>query len=405
MELLSPEIMDQIKPYTGDESENESTAERAIMAGNVMMQTKTAYTTAVKVQEPRRMAKIAHNVLQEAALAGSSFFYAWEVKDRRTGRSQRIEGPSIDLAMSMARNYGNCAIDVNMQDVGGYYLFTGIFVDLETGFTCPRLFRQRKGQNTGMKDTERQEDIVFQIGQSKAIRNAVVRAMPEWLVAKAIETAKDAELGKIKPENMHLARTRAISFFEPYGVTTERMESNIGRPVDQWTPQDIVNLRGMATAVKEGRVSADELFPAAEPEKKIKPDDPKPELKKERKHAEKTTPAAPVPVAEGGGDVAKNGIGNTGHNGNQERGDAPIHEDSQPETNADPTPDEIALADAMNEIDEYYLRDWNEIENPWRVVRLFHKSGAKKQPFISDLMIELGHNAGMLDMRCKAFGI
>lgn len=126
----------------------------------------------------------------------------------------------------------------------------------------------------------------------------------------------------------------------------------------------------------------------------------KPELKKERKHAEKTTPDSPVPVAESGGDVA------TGSNPvptNTTTSNSDNAQDSA--TDDGPTPDEIALADAMNGIDEHYLRDWNEIENPWRVVRLFLKSGAKKQPFIGNLMKELGHNATMLEMRCKAFGI
>jgi hypothetical protein len=116
----------------------------------------------------------------------------------------------------------------------------------------------------GKFDRDRQEDIVFQIGQSKAIRNAIVRAMPAWLVDQAIETAQGAELKQIKPENIHKARANVMQFFSTYAVTLECIEAKVGRAVDEWTAQDIVDLRGNATALKEGRVAPEVLFPPVE---------------------------------------------------------------------------------------------------------------------------------------------
>ena len=176
----------------------------------------------------------------------------------------------IKLAMSLARNYENCAVDVDVTETPTHYLFRGVFIDLETGFTYTRLFRQRKGQRLSARmDGERQEDIVFQIGQSKTQRNAITRAMPGWLVDKAIETAKQAVLSGINPETLHPARMKVLDFFARYGVGQAQIEAERGRPIDQWTPRDIVDLRGMATALKEGRVSAAEIFglqPAAPPQ-------------------------------------------------------------------------------------------------------------------------------------------
>lgn len=241
-----------------------------------MQRVQTSYVTAIRVQQPRSITKIVNNVLQEAALAGKSFYYRWEVWDKEKGRKVPIEGPSIDLAMCVARNYGNAATDITVEETPTHYLFKGIFIDLETGFTCPRLFRQRKKQKLSDKmDAERQEDIVFQIGQSKAIRNAVVKAMPEWLFEQAIERAKAAELGKIKPDNIHIARQKVLDFFYPYGVTQDRIEAERGKPADKWIPQDIVDLRGMATALKEGRVGPDELFPPVVSAPEPKDDHPK----------------------------------------------------------------------------------------------------------------------------------
>ena len=266
-EALNPEILNGIQSFSGTPEEM-SAGERLIAEGKTLQRTQVSYVTAVKVQESRSLTKVTHNVLEEAKLAGASFYYGWPVTNK-DGSISKIEGPSIDLAMCLARNYGNCAIDVEGTETLTHYMLKGIFIDLESGFTCPRLFRQRKCQSMGLKNQDRQEDIVFQIGQSKAIRNAVIRAMPEWLITQAIEIAKSAELGKIKGENLALSREKVLSFFAPYGITQDRIEDKINKKADIWTAENIAELRGMATALKEGRVSADELFPivkSSEPE-------------------------------------------------------------------------------------------------------------------------------------------
>lgn len=257
--VLDPEILDQIKPFSGTQEEWDGM--KMIEQGRTLQKVGTQYTTAVAVQKPRSITRIVDNVLEEAKLAGANFYYEWPVKNKDGSTSRIGPGPSIDLSMCLARNYGNDAIDVQVEETMTHYLFKGFFIDLESGFTCPRLYRQRKKQDIGMKDQGRAEDITFQIGQSKAIRNAIVRAMPDWLVERAIEVAKEAELGKIKPENLHLARAKATGFFKPYGIEQNRIEMKLGRKSDNWTAEDIVELRGMATALKEGRISANELFP------------------------------------------------------------------------------------------------------------------------------------------------
>lgn len=260
---LEPEVLAGIKSFSGMPEEM-SAGEKLLRDGMAVQKVQTPYATAIAVQKPRSIARVTANVLEEAKLAGSSFFYRWKVKNKKTGREDTVEGASIDLAMCMARNYGNCAIDVDDEETLSDYKFKGVFIDLESGFTCPRLFKQRKKQNIGMDDTGRAEDIIYQIGQSKAIRNAIVRAMPNWLSEQAIDAATQAELSKIKPENIAIARARAFDFFRQYGVSQERIEAKIGRKLDEWTAQDIVDLKGMATALKEGRISATELFPEPE---------------------------------------------------------------------------------------------------------------------------------------------
>jgi len=255
-----------IVPFSGTQAEM-APVERMLMEGQALQKVQTAYTTAIAVQKPRSIARVTSNVLEEAKFAGADFYYGWIAKTKKG--PVRIEGPSIDLAMCLARNYGNCVIDIEGNETMNHFMMKGIFIDLESGFTCPRLFRQRKRQSLGGKmedDLDRQEDIVFQIGQSKAIRNAIVRAMPRWLTDKAITIAKEAEIKNIKEESPAIARAKVLQFFERYGVDQEKIEGALSTKIDNWTAEQIADLRGMATALKEGRVTAGELFP--EPEKK-----------------------------------------------------------------------------------------------------------------------------------------
>ena len=285
---LSEAELSNIVPFSGEEM---TAAEKVMAQGGAMQRVQTAYTTAVAVQKSRSISRITKNVLEEAKLAGSSFFYRWEVTNKRTGRKSLIQGPSIDLAMCVARNYGNCALDIEVQETPTHFHFKGIFIDLETGFTVPRLYRQRKKQGIGGGyGDDRAEDIVFQIGQSKAQRNAIVKAAPAWLLDKAIEVARDAEIKNIKPEHIALARARVIEYFETHGIVQERIEAVLEKPADQWTAEDIVNLKGMATALKEGRETADELFPPVKEDQEIP----------EAETAETDKPKATGPVDEAG---------------------------------------------------------------------------------------------------------
>lgn len=266
MEELSEKELGNIVPFSGTPQEM-APMERIIAAGGALQKTQTAYTTAVAVQKPRSISRIAKNVLEEAKLAGPGFFYRWEVKNKKTKKKSIVQGASIDLAMCLARNYGNCALDIEVQETPTHFHFKGSFIDLETGFTVPRLYRQRKKQGIGGGyGDDRAEDIVFQIGQSKAQRNAIIKAAPNWLIEKAIEVAREAEINKIKPEHIALARAKAIEYFERYGITQDRIEAVVERPADQWTAENIVDLKATATALKEGRATPDELFPPIEQE-------------------------------------------------------------------------------------------------------------------------------------------
>lgn len=239
----------------------ESPGQESLVAqGKALRRTQTQFTTAIAVIKPRDRKEVIRACEEEASIAGDEFYYSWTVKGQKG--SQLVEGLSVQGALSGARNWGNCAIPVEIEDKEGSYDFTATFLDLETGFNLQRIFRQRKEQNIGMKDKARAEDIVFQIGQSKAIRNVILSALPSWLTSKMLAKAKENIMEKINNMGLAVARDKTVAFFVKYGVAQDNIEHKVGKKASAWTVEDLALLQGAMNALLAGQESAESLFPA-----------------------------------------------------------------------------------------------------------------------------------------------
>lgn len=224
--------------------------------GHSLMKAGTPFVTAITVQKPRNLDKIIAAMELEASYAGPKFWY-------KLPFGGGIEGPSIGLAVSLAREWGNCAVTMDVQETDEAFLFTGRFIDLEKGYQLERAFRQRKNPKLGKFDGDRTQDIAFQIGQSKTIRNVILNSVPRWLVERTIQAAKKAVADKITPEKLIEERKKIVEIFAAKGVKLERIVAKIGKGMTEWTAFDIADLRGDYNALTSGDATADELFPTA----------------------------------------------------------------------------------------------------------------------------------------------
>ena len=237
-----------------------SVAGEIIESGRTLQQSGIGFTTAVTVQKPRERMAVLKACEEEATIAGDEYFYAWTVKDK-DGNKHLVEGPSVALALSGVRNWGNSGVMVNVEETNDTYIFTATFIDLETGFNLQRAFRQKKSRNIGKYDKDRAEDIVFQIGQSKAIRNVVINALPSWLISKMMSQAKKNIIERIEKKGVVQARQDTIAFFARYSITVDRIEAKIQKKAEVWDAQDLAMLYGAIKTLTEGVESPDELFP------------------------------------------------------------------------------------------------------------------------------------------------
>lgn len=259
--------------------------------------TSSRYTQAMSVIKPRSLATIEQRFLQEAAVAGQTFYYGWGSGE------DRVEGPSIHLAMALARCWGNCGLEMQETlDFTDAWLMTATYIDSETGFTFERQFRQSKRSKIhGKHDEERKMDMRFQIGQSKCTRNLICNAVPRWLVNKGITAAKDGVRRtieeSIKKNGIASVIASAVKKLSALGVTEDLILFKYDRPtINALTIEDLVLIKGDICALEERQDTVQNLYPAPkeEPEDKKLTPGTLDELTQQAEQAEQDQPKGTV---------------------------------------------------------------------------------------------------------------
>jgi hypothetical protein len=221
-----------------------------------------AQQVAVRRDESEILAKIK----LMAAAAGEDWYYRFpvrkKVRDEETGKeewvTEYIEGPSIKCANNVSRLYGNCDIDTRVFDAGSHYMFYARFMDLETGYSLVRPFQQRKSQKAMKTDAGRQEDIVFQIGASKAIRNVTTNAI-EFFTTFAWTEAKNSIIEKVG-KKLEYYRTRVIERLAEMRIDIRRVEIVRGRPAKDWLATDVARTIAELQAIQDGMSTVSETY-------------------------------------------------------------------------------------------------------------------------------------------------
>lgn len=250
--------------------EQESVLDKAIAAtpSAPVMQ----FVTKQKVDVLRDIPRITKQFMEEARIAGESFYYSWSVTDKRSGRETVVEGPSVDLCLAAARCWGNCVVEVlPLQEDGDAWVITTRFIDLETGFNVSRPFRQSKHSVVfGNLDPERKNDTRFQVGVSKSQRNVIRRAVPPWLINQAMIEAKKGvreTLSKaIQSKGIAVVIDRALKALATHGIDARNVLAKFAvTTAHDLTLDHLVRIKGDLAALEAGQEFPDVLYPGAQP--------------------------------------------------------------------------------------------------------------------------------------------
>lgn len=234
---------------------------------------------------PRDESQVLSGALNEIDLypenAAKSYYV---IPFKNKGELTHVEGPSIRLAMALARRWGNCSNGARIlsQD-DERIVIEGAFVDWQTGFRTLRLWPVSRfwvDKNTQQQKPYREDALIRQInaGVSKAVRNAILSSLPPGLVEKTYQRCKDIVSGKVSPTGakttagaMTDAYAKMHTAFASIGITKGTLELYVAEVVIPYLTEqhpekkpdksDIVaHMRGIFTAIEDGQTKAEDVF-------------------------------------------------------------------------------------------------------------------------------------------------
>ena len=173
-----------------------------------------------------------------------------------------IEGPSVRFAEILVAAWKNVRCDVQSIPVGPKdteCTSVATFFDMETNVAV-RLSTNRRIVN---KDGRRYSDDMITMTQnannSIAFRNAAFKGIPEALWAETYEAARELALGE--GGTIVQKRQDMIAWFSKFGIQEAQILKRLDvSTADEINVDELVKLKGLANAVKDGEITVEEAF-------------------------------------------------------------------------------------------------------------------------------------------------
>lgn len=184
-----------------------------------------------------------------------------------------VRGPSIRLVEVLARHWGNIDSGVQEIEAGADQTTIKCYAwDLETNvsdektFTVPHVRSTKRGTYRLTDERDVYEAVANKGARRK--RACLLAVMPGWYVDEAM-AACDATLKASVTEGgktLEDVIRDVVAAFGGFGITPEQIAEKIGRPVDLLNQNDIVKLRRLFLAIKDGFVKPGDAFGTSAPE-------------------------------------------------------------------------------------------------------------------------------------------
>ncbi len=267
----------------------DSTALEAINRSEIDIQITTAK------RFPRSLVAFKRQATEFATLdedTAASMFY----KLPRGGKF--IEGPSVRLAEVVGSCWGNVRYGARIVATDDKFVTAqGMCFDLEKNISAAVEVKRRITDKNGRRFNDDMIQVTSNAACSVALRQAIFKVVPYALVKGIYDQAKLTSVGKA--ESMAERRAKMMGWFTKLGVSDAQVLTAIERKgVEEITIDDLITLRGLATAIKDGETTIEEAFQVHQPSgKKVATSDLTDKLKKTPE-----APKAPEPPADDASD-------------------------------------------------------------------------------------------------------
>ena len=267
--------------------------------GHAIVKAENDNLNTIAMQRPRKVDVLSTKALAELRAFpqfAAKSYYSIPYKDR-SGPEEKtvmVEGPSIKAANALARHWGNNSSGFRIVGADDErVLVQGVFIDHETGMrrtaeiSVSRKAKTRKGE-TYILPVDRL-NMAIQAGGSKAVRNAILNALPIGLVdtyfaeAKKIAarggsvTATATETPEQDMQHIEAEIKKSLERFAAYGVTEDDVSAYVQRHPEFENEESVsAHLVGLLNALDDGQLSPEDVFtapdaPLAQPTKKSAP--------------------------------------------------------------------------------------------------------------------------------------
>lgn len=192
----------------------------------------------------------------------ASMFY---VLPPRGGENKKIQGPSVRMAEVAGSCWGNVRYAARIIDVGEKAVTAqGICYDLEKNIQASVEVKRSIWGKRG-RYPEHMVVTTCQAACSIAIREAIFKVIPRAYVNRVYERARQVSLGEGK--TMGERREAVLGWWMKKGATKEQILAAAGvERVDQLTDDNLIELHGLATSVRDGEITLEQALGLDKPE-------------------------------------------------------------------------------------------------------------------------------------------
>lgn len=185
---------------------------------------------------------------------------------------QNVAGPSIRLAEAIAQSWGNIQSGVvELEQRPGESVCMSYCWDIETNTRDVKVFTVQHSVQTkkGTKMLTDPRDIYEHVANQGARRKraCILAVIPKDVVDSAMEACQRTLATGAKEPLIDRLRKMVNVFQTEFSVPLECIEKYMGYKLDSFTEMDMVTLRGVYTALKEGASKREDYFDLPKAEK------------------------------------------------------------------------------------------------------------------------------------------
>lgn len=206
---------------------------------------------------PRNLSNVLRDIETLATMdeeTAQSCFYIL----RRQGKI--IEGPSVRMAEIIASSWGNIRVQSRIIGNDGKMITAqGQCIDLEKNVAFSSEVKRRITDKYGKTFSDDMQVVTGNAACAIAMRNAVMKVVPSALIKKVMGKVKQVSLG----ESLTLEQQRAnmLAYYQKIGVEQQVLFDYLSiSKAEEINTDMLIELRGTATAIKEGTTTVQETF-------------------------------------------------------------------------------------------------------------------------------------------------